>query len=89
MTVCTIIGGASVPPEPFEPVQRQLRVGKVLIGIEGTPTNHSHSTVPSAMRGQCTRGFVQFCPILSNFVDEPSRLIARDAIATHQVRYLR
>ena len=63
MTVCTIIGGASVPPEPFEPVQRQLRVGKVLIGIEGTPTNHSHSTVPSAMRGESSM-YARLRPIL-------------------------
>jgi hypothetical protein len=50
-----------------------------------------HSPSDRSWRGasfQYPRGFVQFCPVVSNFVHEPSCLIARYAVGSGQVRYL-
>jgi hypothetical protein len=50
-----------------------------------------HSPSDRSWRGasfQYPRGFVQFCPVASNFVHEPSCLIARYAVGSGQVRYL-
>src|SRR6266480_7687961 len=49
-----------------------------------------HSPSDRSWRGasfQYPRGFVQFCPVVSNFVHEPSCLIARYAVGSGQVRY--